>query len=141
MLCSKILVPYDGSALAKKALEKAVKLAQTDPAIEIVVAHVVTIPALPDPAVTVIQTLEEHIFKEGEAVLAEAKEALAGLPNRTEAILLEGHPAPVILKLANESGSDLIIMGNRGLSGLREFLGSVSHSVVHHSPIPVLLVK
>lgn len=141
MLCSKILVPYDGSALAKKALEKAVKLAQTDPAIEIVVAHVVTIPALPDPAVTVIQTLEEHIFKEGEAVLAEAKEALAGLPNRTEANLLEGHPAPVILKLANESGSDLIIMGNRGLSGLREFLGSVSHSVVHHSPIPVLLVK
>ncbi|WKB35977.1 universal stress protein [Terrilactibacillus sp. S3-3] len=40
-----------------------------------------------------------------------------------------------------ENHYDLVILGSRGLSGIREFLGSVSHGVVQRSPVPVLIIK
>ncbi|WP_269085328.1 universal stress protein [Peribacillus muralis] len=46
-----------------------------------------------------------------------------------------------LLEHVNTHNCDLIIMGSRGLSGFKEFLGSVSHYIVQHSPVPVLLVK
>ncbi|WP_082562399.1 universal stress protein [Paenibacillus sp. Root444D2] len=47
-----------------------------------------------------------------------------------------------ILKYADEIQADLIIVGSRGLSSIGEFvLGSVSHNVVQHAKLPVLVVK
>ncbi len=53
----------------------------------------------------------------------------------------EGPAYKVILEHAKENNSDLIIMGSRGLSGVKEYLGSVSHYVVQHSSVPVLIIK
>jgi nucleotide-binding universal stress UspA family protein len=56
--------------------------------------------------------------------------------------LLQGSPAEVILSYAKEHGADVIVIGSRGLGGIREFvLGSVSHNVVQSARIPVLVVK
>jgi nucleotide-binding universal stress UspA family protein len=67
---------------------------------------------------------------------------MSGFSERSEAVLLKGiSPAYVILNHAREHGCDLIIMGSRGLTGIKEFLGSVSHTVVQNSQVPVLIVK
>ena len=50
-------------------------------------------------------------------------------------------PAAGVLSYAEKKGSDIIVMGNRGLGALRGLLGSVSFTVLRSAPIPVLIVK
>jgi nucleotide-binding universal stress UspA family protein len=74
-----------------------------------------------------------------EALLESEKMSLAG---KVTSKLLIGKPGDMILREAALGEFDLIIIGNRGLSGLKELvLGSVSHQVVDQSKIPVLVVK
>ncbi|WP_035987381.1 universal stress protein [Leptolyngbya sp. KIOST-1] len=64
----------------------------------------------------------------------------AGVP--TEFRQLVGSPATAICKVAQEWGADLILIGNRGRSGLTELvLGSVSNHVMHRAPCAVLVLK
>ncbi len=52
------------------------------------------------------------------------------------------HPADGIVQVAEETGADLVVMGSRGLGGIRRaFMGSVSDSVVRHAHCPVLVVR
>jgi len=54
----------------------------------------------------------------------------------------EGDPAHVIIEVADEKDADLIVVGARGVSGLRRFmLGSVSSKLAHHAPSSVLIVR
>jgi nucleotide-binding universal stress UspA family protein len=56
--------------------------------------------------------------------------------------LIEGWVAPGIVELAEETGAGLIVMGSRGLGGIRRALmGSVSDSVVRHAHCPVMVVR
>ena len=56
--------------------------------------------------------------------------------------MIQGSAAQSILEFADSHNSDVIIIGSRGLGSIREFvLGSVSHNVVQHARIPVLIVK
>ncbi|MFJ8063888.1 universal stress protein [Psychrobacillus sp. NPDC096426] len=56
--------------------------------------------------------------------------------------MIEGHPGQTIEEFAEQNNIDLIIMGSRGLSGLKEvFLGSVSHHVIQKVKSEVLIVK
>ncbi len=141
MICSKILVAYDSSDLARKSLEKAMEIAQTDPTIEIEVIYVVTVAALSPIVMDNFQTLVDAIYQEGKDLIDKAGQVLSELPNHSQTYLLEGSPAHLILEHAREHNCDLIIMGSRGLSGIKEFLGSVSHTVVQYSQIPVFIVK
>ena len=60
----------------------------------------------------------------------------------TEFTQLAGNPGRLICELANNWSADLIIVGSRGLKGLKEmFLGSVSNYVTHHAPCSVLIVR
>jgi nucleotide-binding universal stress UspA family protein len=59
-----------------------------------------------------------------------------------EVMLCEGNPAEAILDTAKQVDADLIVLGTRGLSGLKELLlGSVSHKVIQLSPCSCLVVK
>ncbi|MCQ6279369.1 universal stress protein [Bacillus sp. EB600] len=141
MFCSKILVAFNDSDIAKKSLEKAVELAKTNSAIEIDVLFVAERPKAPYMVEEALDRLQESIYKYGETILAEAKDAVSTIDNPIRFIEEEGPAYKVILEHAKENNSDLIIMGSRGLSGVKEFLGSVSHYVIQHSPVPVLIIK
>ena len=141
MLFSKILIAYDGSELAQKALEKAIEIAEVDPTIKLEVVHVITVPTALSNTDS-LQALEDAIYQEGEDMIAKLELALSKISSQSSAILLKGRsPAYVLLHHAKEHDCDLIIMGSRGLTGIKEFLGSVSHTVVQRSQIPVLIVK
>ncbi len=137
-----ILVAFDGSALSVKALEKAMKFAQ-EYAARLEVIHVchIPVPVFGGPLYAAPFNGEKDYLLAAQAVIDEAKRITSQLPD-VKVILRQGQPALAVLEYAEESGCDLIIMGSRGLGGLREFvLGSVSHHVVQHAKVPVLIVK
>lgn len=54
----------------------------------------------------------------------------------------QGNPADAILDVAEEEHADLIVVGNRGMTGARRFLlGSVPNKISHHAPCSVLIVR
>jgi nucleotide-binding universal stress UspA family protein len=54
----------------------------------------------------------------------------------------EGDPADAILDVAEEVGADLIVVGNKGMTGARRFLlGSVPNKISHHAPCGVYIVR
>jgi len=63
-----------------------------------------------------------------------------GLEVRTHPV--EGEPAEAILSVAEDIGADLIVVGNKGMTGARRFLlGSVPNNVSHHAPCSVIIVR
>ena len=59
-----------------------------------------------------------------------------------ETFILKGpKPGNEIVKLANEKSYDLIVIGSRGLSGMKEYLGSVSHKVLNGVSVPVMIAR
>ncbi|HET7121448.1 MAG TPA: universal stress protein [Solirubrobacterales bacterium] len=55
---------------------------------------------------------------------------------------VEADPADAILNVAEQSGADLIVVGNKGMTGARRyFLGSVPNNISHHAPCSVLIVQ
>jgi nucleotide-binding universal stress UspA family protein len=136
----KILLATDGSAHAWEALAYAQELALRDQA-QVVVVHTF------DPVPTYLgdqprdRVAARHVSA-GEDVASQATEALreAGVDVVVE--VLEGPPAEAILKVAQVRDCDLIVMGTRGLGALTSLLlGSVSHRVLAHAHVPVLIVR
>lgn len=141
MFCSRILVAFDQSELAMKSLDKAIELAKTDPTIEIELLHSVLWPNNFNMYSKNKQNIEDSLMENGREVISKAEAKLNKLPNITRSYILVGSPTRAILDHARAHDCDLIIMGSRGLSGIKELLGSVSHYVVQNSTIPVLLIK
>ncbi len=81
-------------------------------------------------------------WQAGGRTLAEAVSALNLDPAQVNAVLREGEPKDVVGKVADEIDADLVVMGSRGLKGLKAILGnSVSQYVFQLSSRPMLLVK
>lgn len=90
--------------------------------------------------------LAEQLLKqrgrEGVTLFQESRERLAASGLIIEECLASGHEAQEILKAARRTRADLIVVGSRGLTGLRRLLlGGVSHKVVHHAPCSVLVIR
>jgi nucleotide-binding universal stress UspA family protein len=80
--------------------------------------------------------------KKSQAVLDNAKACLSELPGRVDTVILEGNPAEVILEYANKRSFDLIVMGSKGMSGLKSlFIGSVTRRVALKTTRPILIVR
>lgn len=138
MWCEKILVAYDGSSPSRKALELARSIGAQDQAIEVVLVHVVKLYSSGAAAVG----MDSVLIGEAENMHGELNRAASATPNPTQVRLLKGSsPADLILNCARDERCDLIIMGSRGRSGVKGFLGSVSYAVVQGSPITVLIAK
>ena len=80
--------------------------------------------------------------KYADEVLADAKKVISPFVAPTSAVVRQGDAAEEIIKYAEEIGSSLIIMGNRGLGTFtKAFVGSVSEKVLTHACCSVLIVK
>ena len=78
----------------------------------------------------------------GEYILRETATQLAGKPDRVESIVVQGDPADRICEVAQDSGFDLIVVGNKGMAGARRFLlGSVPNKISHESKTDVLIAQ
>jgi len=125
----RILVAYDGSDHAKRAVEHAVSLAK------ILNSSLYVITVAVDPS--------QVALEKARRIAAEAAEKVAssGLAVSDVAVR-SGVPANEILSYAEEIRADLIVMGSRGLSTIQRLvLGSVSQAVAARARVPVLIVK
>jgi nucleotide-binding universal stress UspA family protein len=143
MAYTKILVAYDGSKASEDAIEQAIMLARDNESTQLEVIHVYNMPniILGEAIFTPPPGHEREVIAYSHAVVEKAKNLLKGTPHNT-VTLHYGNPAKVILEQVEETHCDLIVIGSRGHSGIKEFmLGSVSHNVVLHAKVPVLVVK
>lgn len=161
----RILVPLDGSPLADEVLPQARELARCANA-EVLLLQVV--PELTDwptaeaafifsggmareghyaseqrePDATLRSRKAEYLRETAQTNLdaAAAQLKLAGL--KVETLIQDGHPAEVILEVAQSCHADVIAMTTHGRSGLRRFLmGSVASRVLEYASVPLLLVR
>ncbi|MFC5448656.1 universal stress protein [Paenibacillus aestuarii] len=142
MLYSKIVVAYDGSETADKALDTAMKLTKLDQDSRLEILHVFNFPKymLGDGVVVPSISIENTDYS--KQVTDKLKGKIMDDSNVHIEVREGASAAKEILAYASESHADLIVVGSRGLNSLGEFiLGSVSHSIVQHAKIPVLVVK
>jgi nucleotide-binding universal stress UspA family protein len=77
-----------------------------------------------------------------EATLREAEENIKAAGVSVETFSRQGDPADAILDVAEENNADLIIVGNKGMTGAKRFLlGSVPNKVSHHAPCSVMIIR
>lgn len=139
MIATHILVGHDGSRDAETAFEDALDLA----ALARARLSVVSVASPPEPPTEVetqaaIEAATAHYEKLFESLRRQAQERQVEL--RTH--VLVGHPADQILKTAAAQSADLIVVGHRGRSAIREWVsGSTSRRVVSHANCPVLVVR
>jgi nucleotide-binding universal stress UspA family protein len=76
------------------------------------------------------------------ATLSEAADGLRERGISVETHAREGDPADAILDVAEEEDADLIVVGNKGMTGAKRFLlGSVPNKVSHHAPCSVMIIR
>jgi len=146
-LFASIVVGTDGSDTATSAVRYAIDLARELGArLQIVSAYEpVSDQRLRNERIEVPKDLQ-WIINPHEDVLvmldrARADAQLAGV-EQVETFARQGDAADAILDVAEEQSSDLIVVGNRGMTGAKRFLlGSVPNKVSHHAPCSVLIVR
>ncbi|MEJ2240832.1 MAG: universal stress protein [Candidatus Bathyarchaeota archaeon] len=148
-MIKKILVAIDGSQSADHALSFGLDLAKKYSA-EVMITTVLD---SPEPSLVAKgmfyapNSTEEYLnqlrkFHRKILVDARNKSKQNNPKLKLSTKLLQGRPADKIVEIAKDKAFDLIVIGNRGLGGIKEFiLGSVSDRVADHAPCPVLIVK
>jgi len=141
-----IVVGTDGSDTATEAVRQAAELAGVFGAVLDVVStyepasvdrlRVEQSGAGPDPRWAM------NAREEVDNTLAAAAELARGLGVEVNVFARQGDPADSILDVAEERGADLIVIGNKGLTGAQRFLlGSVPNKISHHAPCSVLIIR
>lgn len=121
------LVPTDGSKSSNRAIEYAIELA------EILGASITLFHVLSDG-------MQEDLI-EAKKMLTDARERVAAKNIRVAVKVRKGEPWEEIVK-ESKDGYNLVIIGSRGISGLkRMLLGSVTENVARRSPCPVTIVR
>jgi len=141
-----IVVGTDGSDTATQAVRQATDLARSVGArIELVSAYEpVSDARLHAESLVVPQDLQWIVNPRAdvEATLDAAAGEIRAAGVEVEAFARQGDPADALLDVAEERGSDLIVVGNRGMTGAKRFLlGSVPNKVSHHAPCSVLIIR
>ncbi|HSW68296.1 MAG TPA: universal stress protein [Bacteroidales bacterium] len=146
----KILVCADGSDTSKKALVKTAEFGANLKDAEITVIHAYEVAYATsvlsrvgyDLPPEIAPQFNEQIKQNGVAILEHAVKTFNKYNVPVNTVLREGPPAPTIIDYAEDEKFDLIVVGNRGLSGISKvFLGSVSNGILHGTNTSVLIVK
>jgi len=139
LMLSTVAVGTDGSATAAKAVEAATEIARRFDA-KLVLLSVAT-EARDEPPEGVSEELQWAFSKDARAreMLSRAEQELQSAGIDCKAMIDSGDPAEVLVRLAEECGADLLVIGNRGMH--RRVLGSVPNTVTHKAPCSVYVVK
>ncbi len=141
-----IVVGTDGSTTAGEAVRQATELARSLGAKVYLVSAYEPVPEgrlrderqqVPDDLQWMVNPREdvEETLKSGAA-------SLEGQGVDVETLAREGDPADAILDVAEEKNADLIVVGNKGMTGAKRFLlGSVPNKVSHHAPCSVMIIR
>jgi len=153
---ANILVPFDGSDAAKRALEAAIGVAAEGATITLLQAA--DQPQVADPTTVVAERMAGVVRSESE-VKREVAQYWENIDESLDRIAKEaaekadknvtmqcvvkegGNPAAIITEYAKCNAMDIIVMGRRGLGSVRAAFGSVSQRVAHETDLPILLVK
>jgi nucleotide-binding universal stress UspA family protein len=141
-----IVVGTDGSETAGEAVREAIELANAVGAsIDLVSAYE---PVSKDRLREESRQAPEDVQwmvnprEDVEATLKEACERIESAGVKVTTYAREGDPADAILDVAEERGADLIVVGNKGMTGAKRFLlGSVPNKISHHAPCSVLIIR
>lgn len=148
-MISKILLPTDGSKTAQKAARYTASLAKKFKASVIILSVIdkgaligQTIPAR-KTARHIVEPIEDYLKEAAEGSVGSVKKILQENRVKFDTVIVEGHPVEEILKTAQQTKADLIVIGSHGRSALAAaILGSVAYGVIHkESKIPVLIVR
>jgi len=148
-MISKILVATDGSEKAWKAVEYSVDLAkQTGASLRVLTVIdksfflTQSIPSLP-ARTQLIEPIEDYLRQTAEAYIKKAEKLCEKKGVHMERAIRSGHPVDEIIKEAEKSKVDLIVMGSRGRSAIKAaVLGSVTYGVINKdTKIPILVVR
>ena len=135
----KILVPLDGSKNSMRGLDEAIYLARQCHA---TITGLYVIPIYPRNFTDVIMPYQIHLTKSAKKFMQSAKTICAQKGILFKSKIIFGSPTEEINEIARNKEFDIIVIGSRGQSGLKEaFLGSVANSIVHKSKVPVLVIK
>lgn len=136
-------VAVDGSAATDQVLEMAALQAKLDGVERIVVACALpSAVAVADGVVNFPASAVDRMAATGKEVLAKAERRLADVPCAVETYLLRGRDtAETLSSFFDEQRCDLIVVGNRGLGGVKGYMGSVSRKVLLHAGCPVVVIK
>jgi nucleotide-binding universal stress UspA family protein len=141
-----IVVGTDGSDTAKEAVRQATELSKAMGAKLLLVSAYEPVSEsrlrqerqeVPDDVQWMVNPREDV-----QAVLDVAAEEAKGKGVDVDTFAREGDPADAILDVAEENNADLVVVGNKGMTGARRFLlGSVPNKVSHHAPCNVMIVR
>ena len=142
----RIVVGTDGSDTAKEAVRQAIDLARQVGASMAVVSAYEPVPQtrLREERQQVPPDLEHTVTprEDVDATLAEAAKEIEASGVEVETFARQGDPADAIIDVGEETNADLIIVGNKGMTGAKRFLlGSVPNKVSHHAPCSVMIIR
>jgi nucleotide-binding universal stress UspA family protein len=143
---NSIVIGTDGSETAKEAVRQASELAKAHGSRLHLVSAYEPVPEgrLREERSEVPEDLQWMVNprEDVNATLEETGEQLKGEGLEVETHAREGDPADAILDVAEEKGADLIVVGNKGMTGAKRFLlGSVPNKVSHHAPCSVMIIR
>jgi nucleotide-binding universal stress UspA family protein len=145
-LFKRIVVGTDGSDSAREAIRQAAELARmSGAALDVVSAYEPVPRRRSDGEASGAPEDVAHEFGPREDVNF-ALEGAAAIAAKSDIEVtrhpMDGDPADAILAVAEEVGADLIVVGNKGMTGARRFLlGSVPNKVSHHAPCSVFIAR
>lgn len=119
----RIIVGTDGSKTAAKAVERAVQIAETSNA-----------------SLTIMTAAKPS---KGQPVVDAAKDAHRESSATIDTLVVDADPVSALIETAKNGGYDLVVVGNKGMTGVRRFLeiGAVPNKLSHHLPTSLLVVR
>jgi nucleotide-binding universal stress UspA family protein len=148
-MISKILMATDGSETARKSIRYAVDLAKQTGAtitfLSVIDKSFFVSKSIPAAAthIHLIEPIEDYLRQAAEAHLEEAQKICKKKGVQSSMVIRTGHPVEEIIKEAEKSKVDLIVIGSHGRSALKAaILGSVTFGVINKdTKFPVLVVR
>jgi nucleotide-binding universal stress UspA family protein len=147
----RVVVGFDGSANAKRAVGFVGTL-RPPPGGQVTLITTVDRPAVPSQALALggvraavaaeVKRLNVQRVARAKKELARAAATLTPAGWRVRTVVTSGDPLRDLLAAVNSAGADLIVIGARGVSGMRHLLlGSVAEGALNRSPVPILVVR